>query len=158
MKTGLIQLLYNPGSITTCGANEEAPTIPYSKTEVVKLNQNDEKLLSALEVMITAGDEKNTAKTIKKFGQELEGNVSPGLVPVVLGEFNKYMARLSERFSLSRHVYLRCLGVVMVFRRHIELSSSANGCVIRENWVELEKAFYLLSVWEARVELNACLG
>lgn len=148
MSKRLVNILYDPAFVSCCAVSKtEGP--PPSPQNIPELKQSDQRVLSLLEELIQATRETDIETLLMRFCLALHFDMTPGMRPVLLKEFNLFLSRMVAVFFNARRLYQGCLQTIIEFKNII---SQANGSMGQAEWVELEKSIYLLSMWETELE------
>ena len=94
MSKGIIDILYNPGSVSTPGTGTQTEaftdtvTCYDDKASQLSFNEMDSELLSNLEELVQAGNEATVRQALIAFKQKLIFGSSLEIRPTILREFN----------------------------------------------------------------------
>ena len=154
MSKKLMQILYNPGSINSVGAESSLTEEPGSNLIHLTLKGADDGSLSELVESLVLG-ETATKQTYHQLSQIKKILVSPLSFQTRLNfleSFNVALPHLANRFSAQMEIFQACVQTITLLRDVIEEKPQPNGGDSRHEWVEMEKAVFHLSQWENQVD------
>lgn len=138
----ITDILYNPGSIHTCGPSETLP----SRGFVDKLAGDDYDLLYRLEEIVQGDLESKLESDLFSFHLALTEGLDPQLSRLILREFNRFLTRASVVYKHNTNLLTHALHIVKEIKNQID--NQSKSFMAQDEWVELEKSIYFLSAWE----------
>ena len=145
MSKRLVNILYRNDSIDICHPSSGDECSSTDKETSLAMSEVDYQMLLCLEDLILASQETQVISRLLAFYRQLHLEVSMGMRAIMLREFNKFLQRVSKKFTRSHTLYRSCLQVVIEFKNQMD---GRQGIMNQEEWIELEKSIYLLSAWE----------
>lgn len=149
MTKDLLDILYNPGSVQTCVAQDRC------ESRVAELTEADHDLLKDFEELALADDEVDLIENLKIFADKLSSTRSGTLVTILLREFNLFLKRTASHYADDRDLYTQSFKTIMIFKACLDEISAETGCLTQSDWIELEKSLYVLAVWEEGADSSA---
>jgi hypothetical protein len=150
MAKEIINILYNPGSMSTSGTGRNM----YSQenlahtTTYAKGSQIDLQMLESLEKLVQSSNEQEIVISLLEFKGSLVLGASIEMRPTILREFNNYLSHVYHNHKNSLTIFQQSLEVILEFKAQIDNLEQPRGYVSQSEWIELERAVYCLSVWE----------
>ncbi|HLD44242.1 MAG TPA: hypothetical protein VJC18_02305 [bacterium] len=161
MSKHIINMLYNPGSISTAGTGQGTDD---QETRVLltgnnlstctSLGHRDYHQLEELEALVQADDEMGILSRLRSLKEQLRDGMATELRPVLLKEFNQYMSHALQHHPKSQRIFQNSLEVILTIKKDIDDSPQTNGYISQLEWVELERSVYCLSEWEDGMKSN----
>lgn len=155
MSKRLVQVLYNPGSISSVGSNTPAPDEPmHSGSVLVSLKNTNANILLGLVESLRLDQyiEKESYQKLIRIKKQLMGPLDMATRVVFLQNFNGAISNLANRFGTHADLFQACVQVISMAKEIIEKEPQPFGTDSRQEWVNLEKAIYHLSQWEGQLE------
>ncbi len=138
----ITDILYNPGSIHTCGPSESMP----SRGLVDKLAGDDYDLFYRLEEIVQGDLESKLESDLFAFHLALTEGVDSQISCLILREFNRFLSRAVGVYQHNTNILTHALHIVKEIKNQIDAQSKS--FMGQDQWVELEKSIYFLSAWE----------
>lgn len=155
----LIEILYNASSVDSSHqAEESAVQLFHFHGEDVAENEDrsDESsaldhevhLFESLENLFCQNSDTLAQKELQHFSRLIRGPMTLGIRVALLRGFNSYVKACAQNFPYSVSVFQGCLEVIVTFKKQMDDMDARFGHRHKEEWLELERAIYLLGVWE----------
>lgn len=143
MKKNLVNILYNPGSVSSV----KPSLVPESLEEAVHSLDRDYHILEVLEELVVANNRSEIKKRLETFRESLDHGISVSIQKMVLKEFNTFLSRTMKKYVECGTLFQLCVETVIEIKKHM---NEKQGILGKDAWVELERSIYLLSSWENR--------
>ncbi|OVE80537.1 hypothetical protein BVY03_06150 [bacterium K02(2017)] len=153
MKSKILDILYNSGSINTCSENFE-PESFIDPSQQLDFHDADTKMLHKFEAMLLSKQENKLLNKSKEFYEQFKLGINTGLRQVLLKEFNRLLEKTSKSHALSQPIFNQFLKIIIEFKNQVESHNSTQGAINKEEWVGLEHSLFLLTKWETQLGIN----
>ena len=151
MQKNLFNILYNPGSINTCG---DGVRVPDYQPDHEELAAQDQILLKQLEEVVLANTEVHIEQQLRALYRQMIVGMSSGLRLVVLREFNKFIQRTTLKHERAKPLFHLCLQIIIEFKNQINGQNPSHGFIGKNEWVELERSLFFLAQWESKLGIQ----
>jgi hypothetical protein len=148
MSEQLIKILYNPSSINSV---EPVETGPASKSDGGEETVHGSFALIA-ELMRPTQGRQTAFKDLIALKRRLTLPLPTANRLALLDRFNAMLKHLASRFTDDMDIFQSAIQLVTLFKDQVEARPQNHGATLRAEWVELEKAIYVLSSWEGQLD------
>lgn len=148
MSKQLIQILYNPSSISSARSEQMSFNEEFLNS---KIGADDPFVLMA-ELAGAALAERPCYDKLVNLKRALTLPQDPITRQKLLENFNTLLKHLAARHTGSMDIFQCTVQIIMQLKDHVEARPQPQGQALRAEWVELEKAIYTLSTWEGQLD------
>lgn len=157
----LIEILYNSGSVDSSRDFPDNAIQPFhfhgediAGTETVAAENepivldHEAHLFQSLENLFYQSSDEEAQKKLKHFFHLIQGPMPLGIRGALLKGFNSYVKACAQNFPYSVGIFQGCLEVIVAFKKQMDDVDARFGHRHKDEWLELERAIYLLGLWE----------
>lgn len=148
MSEQLIKILYNPSSINSV---EPVEADPARESDAGEGTAHVSFALIA-ELMRPTQGRQTAFKDLIALKRRLTFPLATANRLALLDRFNVMLKHLAGRFTDDMDIFQSAIQLVTLFKDQIEARPHHHGATLRAEWVELEKAIYVLSSWEGQLD------
>lgn len=157
----LIEILYNPGSVDSSRDSQDNCVQPFHfhGEDVIQADSvaaedepavldHDAHLFQSLENLFCQNSDVLAQKGLRRFSHLIHGPMTLGIRSTLLKGFNSYVRACAQNFPYSIGIFQGCLEVIIAFKKQMDDMDARFGHRHKDEWLELERAIYLLGMWE----------
>lgn len=149
MSEQLIKILYNPSSINSVEGSLE--TGPFEPDRSAGSGEDTFELVTEI-MRRPTGSGQTAFKDLIALKRRLTLPVPLQNRLALLDRFNAMLKHLAGRFTDNMDIFQSAIQLVTLFKDQVEARPQGHGPTLRAEWVELEKAIYVLSSWEGQLD------
>lgn len=145
----LINLIYNPSSLCMTETkgysyeqkpNEDSPNPPAESLQMIS------------EIMDVQKNPKAVVRALKKLKNFIHDDVPLSFRPELFKEMNHVIKTLQRHYMDSQTVFSASFHAITALKEQIDKNPQPESSLAELEWVELEKAVYLLCNWEDELD------
>lgn len=151
MSQTLIQLLYNPSSLSSISPAGAKETCPEDLDTFVNKGSG-EKIFDFMTDAVTQNNPKNAALQLISMKKILLDPMGFGVRYFLLKRLNPFLEVLSNLYQGHMEIFQASIQIVTLIKNQIERYPQQLHQDSQVEWIELEKSVYTLSRWEDRLQ------
>lgn len=146
----LLNLIYNPSSL--CMVQSEGPALSTNQQTINTSPGSQESLQVISEIVQAKKNPKAVVRSLKKLKHLIHDEIPLSFRPELFKEMNQVVKVLQEHYPDSRDVFSAAFHAITSLKEQIDTVPQTASSLSELEWVELEKAVYLLCNWEDEID------